>query len=70
MPNPIEMLKKKVAASSQSAVARDIGCSLPYLCMVLKGDRAPAGVILEYLDLERVERITYRRRGRNGRSHD
>ena len=59
MANPILELKKRVAGSTQVAVAAELGVSTQYVCDVLRGTRQPGPKILTALGLER--HVTYRR---------
>jgi hypothetical protein len=66
MPNPVTLLLKAAErAGSQKALAAQIPCSEPYIAMVLNGHREPGPKVLEFLGLERVTRVSYRRK-RNG----
>jgi hypothetical protein len=51
---PVELLREKMRGKSLRAFAKEIPCSAPYLCDVLKGNRAAGPRILAYLGLERV----------------
>lgn len=51
---------------SQRAMAKLIGISGQYLNDVLLRSREPTGLILDYLELDRI--VTYRRRETKGRS--
>lgn len=47
-------LGKRVEGTSQKEIAEKIGVSQQHLCDVLKGRRAPAGKVLDFLGYEDV----------------
>lgn len=64
--DPIAMLKARQGTRTQADLARDIPCSAPYLCDLFKGRRNPGKLIFDYLGIEAIEQVTYRR-ARRGR---
>lgn len=64
MIDPIIELRKRLAKGlTQAELSEEIGVSPPFLCLVLKGTKAPGTRILSYLGLQkptvrRYERIT------------
>lgn len=58
--DPLKTLRAKVAASTQSAVARELGVSRQYIQQVIDSERPLSDGLLERLGYERV--TTYRRR--------
>lgn len=62
MINPIHELEKRLNGGNQYEMAESIGVSPAYLSMVLNGTKPPAKSVLDYLGLERVKLVTYRRK--------
>jgi hypothetical protein len=63
------MLRERKKGKSLRTLAKEIPCSAPYLCDVLKGNRAAGPRILAYLGLERIAApVAYKRvrKRRNG----
>ena len=56
----VEELKRRVAASSQAAIARRLKISPPVISNILRGDMLPCGKVLKWLGYER--HIVYRKR--------
>ena len=59
-----ELRRRLNAAGSQTALAKELGVSLPYLNDVLRGRREPGESILRPLGARRV--VTYRKREDGG----
>lgn len=64
MINPVTELEKRLNGGNQYEMAKEMGVSPAYLSMVLNGTKPPAKSVLDYLGLERVKSITYRRKRR------
>ena len=60
------ILRRKVASSTQAAIADEIGCSGAYLSDFLNGKRTAGSKIQKYLGIER--RVTYHK-ATNGASN-
>ncbi len=60
----IQLLHNRCRASSQSAVADELGVSKQYLCDVLKGRRDLGQKMLDGLGLQRI--VAYRNAPTNG----
>ncbi len=54
--DPLQMLRERIAKTSQRAVAAELEVSPAYLCDVLAGRRDPGKSILKGLGLRRVVR--------------
>jgi hypothetical protein len=52
------MIKQRLAARTQEAVAHELGISKQYLCDLLSRRRQPGGKVLQALKLKRV--VIYR----------
>lgn len=56
--DPLELLKKQLTDDcNQAQLARKMGISPQYLSEILREQRPPSDIVLDYLGLERV--ITY-----------
>ena len=55
----IRELENRRAGRTWKQLAAEIGCGASYLCDVLKGNRKPGKLILDYLGLE--ARIVYKK---------
>lgn len=60
--DPIEMLKARMVGKSLRAIAREIGCSAPYVSDVLKGYRPAGPKVLAFLGLEKIKSEVFYRK--------
>jgi len=67
MIDPINELRKRLKTGTQAALAEEIGVSPPFLCLVLKGTKAPGAKILGFLGLKAQKVRRYERINGNGR---
>ena len=68
MIEPINELRKRMAKGklTQAALAREIGVSAPFLCLVLQDEKDPGDKILSYLGLQGTKVKRYARIGTTG----
>ena len=61
MPDPIKMLRTRMAGKSLRTLATELGISAAYLSDIMLGQRKPGPKVLTALGLKSEKRVTYRK---------